>query len=151
MKKIVSLFSFLIVAVVALTLTSSSAFAAGSITNVTGVVKDGNGNPDAGVDVTATCNGISHSTTSVANGSYQIIFSTADNCTTADTVSITGTKGGNSGGGSAQVHLQKNLGTVNLNFSVVNFSVPEFTTMLGFIAGITALGGYLALRKKRTV
>jgi len=106
------------------------------------------GHVDPGVNVTATCNGISHSTTTVANGSYQIIFSTADNCTTADTVSITGNKGGNSGGGSAQVHLQKNLGEVNLNFSVVNFSVLNFTTMLGLIAGITSLGGYLALRKR---
>jgi hypothetical protein len=148
MKKIISLFSFSVLLAVA-TFSPASAFAATpTITNVTGVVKDGNGNPLSGVTVTATCNGISHSTASVANGSYQILFSEADNCVVPNTVTITGTKGSNAGGGSAQVHLQKNLGTVDLDFSVVNFAVPEYTTMLAFVAGLVSLGSYLALKKR---
>lgn len=147
MKKAISVFSVFSATLIAF-FGATPAFAAGTITNVTGVVKDGNGNPAGGANVTAMCNNVSHSTTAQLNGSYQILFSTADNCTSSDTVSVTGSKGGSSGGASGQVHLQKNLGSVDLDFSVVNFSVPEFTTILGMIAGFTTLGGYLALRKR---
>ena len=152
MKKILSLLSILFLLAVTATFTSSVSYAdvqPGTITNVTGVVLDGSNHPLSGAIVTVTCsNGAHHATTSKLNGSYQVLFSIADNCIVGDTVSVVGTNGSATGGGTGQVHLQKNLGVVNLDFSVVNFSVPEFSPLFGMFAGLTALGSFYILKKR---
>ena len=119
-----------------------------TITSVSGVVKDGQGHVDPGVNVTVTCNGHDAQTATTQNdGSYQITFDT-NQCFSGDTVSATGSKGGDSGGGSTTVQPGESADGITLNFAVVNFSVPEFSATLGMLGGGFALGTYLILKKR---
>ncbi len=127
-----------------------STFAAGPqvITTITGVVKDATNHVDSGVSVTETCNGFSHSTTTLSNGSYGFSIPESDGCVIGKTVSVTGTKGSQSGGGSASVNNLVTTDSLVINFAVVNFSVPEFSTTLGAIAGFLAIGTFFLMRKR---
>jgi hypothetical protein len=120
------------------------------ITSVSGVVKDAQGHVDPGVNVTVTCNGKDPQTATTQNdGSYQATFD-LNQCFSGDTVAATGTKGSDSGGGSTTVQPGASADDITINFAVVNFSVPEFSTLLGTLAGGFALGTYMVLRKKNT-
>jgi hypothetical protein len=130
-----------------------SSFAASDstvITTVSGVVKDAQGHNDPGVNVTVICNGKDPQNTTTQNdGSYQVTFD-LNQCFSGDTVSASGTKGSDSGGGSTTVQPGASSDNITLNFAVVNFSVPEFSTLLGTLAGGFALGTYMVLRKKNS-
>jgi hypothetical protein len=118
------------------------------ITSVSGDVQDAQGHADPGVNVTVTCNGKDPQNATTENdGSYQITFD-LNQCFAGDTVSASGTKGSDSGGGSTTVQPGATSNDIQLNFAVVNFSVPEFSTILGFLGGTFALGTYMLLRKR---
>lgn len=130
---------------------STYAAADQTITSVSGVVKDAQGHVDPGVNVTVTCNGKDAQTATTQNdGSYQITFD-ENQCFAGDTVSATGSKGSDSGGGSTTVQPGASADGITLNFAVVNFSVPEFSATLGMLGGGFALGTYLILRKRQRI
>lgn len=123
------------------------------LTTVSGVVRNSANHVEPGVNVSVTCNGHTLPTTTLPDGTYQVVFQTADNCIVGDTVTASGIKGSASGHGSATVHTSGTFGIVTLDFAVDDFtvSVPEFSTTLGLFTGMLSLGGFLTLRKKTAV
>lgn len=138
----------------ALSLLSTPAFASEKheITAVAGTIKDSSNNPVDHATVTVTCNGHTKTTHTNSIGFYGVAFHN-HNCTDGDTLTVTADKAGvgsSSSTGTVGEH-DNDQGRVDLDLSLVNFSIPEFSTLLGSTAFIGSLGSFLLLKKKSII
>lgn len=118
------------------------------ITTIRGQIKGPDNKPLKLANITVTCDGQTKHTITGANGKYVVIFFGKNVCAAGSTVTVTASKDGNSGSGTGTVQLKHDGRFVDVNFSTLSFSVPEFGALPGAIAAIGATGIYFALRRK---
>ncbi len=118
------------------------------ITKVRGTITGPDGKPFKHADVTVTCDGETKSTKTGGNGWYNATFHGINTCDEGDTAYITASKDGISGSATGVVVEKKDGRFVDRNFSIINFSVPEFGLFTGAIALIGSAGTFYALRKR---
>jgi len=118
------------------------------ITTIRGQIMGPDNKPLKLANITVTCDGQTKHTITGANGKYVVIFFGKNVCAAGDTVTVTASKDGNSGSGTGTVDLKRDGRFVDVNFSTLSFSVPEFGTLPGAVALISATGIYFALRRK---
>lgn len=118
------------------------------ITHVSGQVTGPDGKPFKDADIVIICDGQTDNTKTRGNGNFNKIFIGKNTCEAGDTVTVTATKDGVSGSGSGIVVSRRDGRFVDVNFSVINFSVPEFGLLTGAVALIGSAGTFYALRKR---
>jgi hypothetical protein len=119
-----------------------------NITTLRGQILGSDGKPLRLADITAVCDGHTQHAITGANGNYVVIFVGQNVCEAGDTVTVTATKDGHSDTGTGTVQVNKDGRFIDLNFSTIDFSVPEFGFFPGVLAAIASAGAYLALRRK---
>lgn len=119
---------------------------------VEGVVSGTNEDAVSGANVTVVCH---HSggdqtgnTTTDGDGFYFVQFSNY-HCVLGDNVTVTATKGGQTGTQNGVMQDGGTVGRVHLDVSIVNIPmVPEFSLITGGLALLTSAGSLIFLRKR---
>ena len=107
-----------------------------------GEVIDGNGDPIASADISATCRGNTLTDVTDSNGRYGVDFTGI--CAVDDTVVVTATYQGCTGTSSGQI---KDYQVVQI--AVIDVVIPEFTTIAVPVAAILGLMFFFNRRKCR--
>lgn len=139
-QKIIAL---LAIVVVSAGLVSATANATSPTTAVTGVVTE-NFTAVPNANVTALCKGHTQADVADAQGSYLVLFPSAD-CPFGSTVKVTASYGGHGGASSGTV----NGVTTKLNLAIVNISIPEYGMIGGAIAGSAGIGMIIYSRRRK--
>ena len=105
-----------------------------------------------GASVNVTCNGTTHTTTSLADGSYAVTFDSNnfEPCAVGSTVQVGASKDGMSGQSSGIVNDGSNIFLdCNIDFAVVNVAlIPEFGILIGTITIMGALVAFFVIRRR---
>lgn len=134
----------LIMVTLTLVLLTSFVFAAEEGTRITGIVYDLNTlTAVEGVNVSIDCNSNVLDTTSNSIGQYTVIYDSSE-CTVGDTFDVSAEKNGLYGSNIGVVHDKEN----ELDLGVANVPmVPEFTTIVGIMTLMAAVGIFFVVRK----
>lgn len=104
-------------------------------------------NAVSGANIQVTCNENLLSTTSLADGTYSVIFSIAQ-CPVDSSVTVVAEKDGISNSGTGVVNDYSNL-MVDLYVGVINIAlIPEFGFYVGAVTLMGALGVFFLVRRK---
>jgi len=127
-----------------------------SSTTIDGIIYQQGGNPNdnpiAGANVTVTCDKVTKSTLSNANGQYDVNFN-SHQCGYGDSVTVTATKGTANGQETGNVSFQFKVGSyqcqTKVNVGVVDVPlVPEFGLTMGILTVIAASAAFFVIRRK---
>lgn len=146
MKRILLSIASAVAALVLIPAAASAAPKPKEHTQISGQVTNSANVGVSGATVTIVCNGHTKHTTTSHSGFYSKNFSDVQ-CDEGDTVTVSATKGADSGSNGATVED----GGAHLDIAVVDVTVvPEFGLATAAGAGLIGGAGFLAVRRRQT-
>ena len=132
-----------LIGIAAAALMPLAAMAAGSHTDVSGVVSN-NGSPVKNATVMLHCNGTTKTVHTDKTGTYVASFN-FKKCPTGSTITADASKGGVGAGSTSGIATPQ---TARLNILLLNVAIPEYGTIAGILAVIGAGGALLVTRRR---
>lgn len=116
------------------------------VTVIKGIIRDTDNKKVHKATVQVTCNGFTRTFTT-GNGIYFVTFNQSE-CGNNSNVVVSASKGNESGSASKVIHGRGPIITANINATVMNVAVPEFSTYTMTLAVAMCAGAYLIFRKR---